>query len=378
MTNVNKERIIRNFTELVSVPCPSGDEKQEAEMIIKKLQALGVETKVDAAGAGGKSTTGNVWGYLPATVPGVTSVLFEAHMDSVAPTTGTKVVRKDGIMYSDGTTTLGGDDKVGVAAVLEALQIIQDEKLPHGAIQILFAIGEETGSIGVRNLDPSWIKAQVGYCLDCGGKAGTVFNYSPKAYKITYTVTGKAAHAGEEPEKGINAIMLAAKGLSAFPWYGRLDPMTTLNVGLIHGGMASNIVAEQCWFTVDMRCPDEKKLDQLRDEITAVLKKAAEDGGGKLKVDCKILGPAVFVKEEEPVSKLASQAAKKLGFPVSFKFSGGLSDANHLCGYGMPTINLGSGMDKIHTTSEQLAEIDLINTAAWIVSIVTTAAANKK
>ena len=85
--------------------------------------------QVDQAGANGISTTGNVWGFLPGNVPGAKKILFEAHMDSVAPTTGTKVIRKDGILYSDGTTTLGGDDKVGIASALEALQIIKDEKM---------------------------------------------------------------------------------------------------------------------------------------------------------------------------------------------------------------------------------------------------------
>ena len=78
-------------------------------------------TQAKKAGA----TTGNVWAFIPSNldykVPGL---MFEAHMDSVAPTTGTKVVRKDGVLYSDGTTTLGGDDKVGIAASLEAVKVI--------------------------------------------------------------------------------------------------------------------------------------------------------------------------------------------------------------------------------------------------------------
>lgn len=367
---VEKERIIKTFTELVSIPCPSGDEKQEAELIVKRLQELGVQVQIDKAGANGISTTGNVWGLLPGNVDGAKKILFEAHMDSVAPTTGTKVVRKDGVLYSDGTTTLGGDDKVGIAAALEALQIIKDERIPHGDIQFLFAIGEETGSYGIRYLDPSWIKAEYGFCLDCGGSAGEIFNYSPQAYRVTYKVTGKAAHAGEEPEKGINAIMLLVKGLSKLPWYGRLDAMTTLSIGLIKGGRASNIVAEECEVVIDMRCPDVKKLDALRDETTRIIEKEITAGGGKLQVECTLSGPAVYVKEDDPVAKLVAAAARAEGFPVQFKFTGGLSDANFLCGYGLPTLNLATGMDKIHTTFEQLKEEDLVNTARWILAII--------
>lgn len=373
---INKERLIQDFIELVSLPCPSKDEKQEAELISQKMKALGVQTKVDDANKETGGTVGNLWGFLPGNVAGAPSVLFEAHMDSVAPTTGTKVVRKDGVLYSDGTTTLGGDDKVGIAAVLEALRVIKENNLPHGDIQVLCAISEEVGSLGVRYLDKSWIKSDYGFCLDCGGHAGQIFNFSPKAYKLTYTVTGKAAHAGEEPEKGINAIMLSAAALSRLK-YGRLDEMTTLSVGLINGGLASNIVAEQCQFAVDMRCPDPVKLDRLKEDTTRTIRETVTAGGAKLQVEEFTTGPEVFVKEEEPVCQLAAAAAKKLGYPVEYKFTGGLSDANFLCGYGLPTVNLATGMSKIHSKEEELAEQDLYEVSCWVLGIIKEAAAQK-
>ena len=155
-------------------------------------------------------------------------------MDSVPPTTGTKVVRRDGVLYSDGTTTLGGDDKVGIAAVLEAVRAVQEQNIPHGDIQLCFTIAEEIGCLGVVNLDPKDIRADLGYCLDIGGAPGIVTNSAPRLFDIYFTVKGKSAHAGIEPEKGINAIMLAAKALTALPAYGRLDEETTLNLSLIH------------------------------------------------------------------------------------------------------------------------------------------------
>ena len=118
---INKTRILNEFIELVSVPCPSKDEKAEADLLVQKLQAMGLEVKVDDAGRKIGGTTGNVWAFLSGNVEGAAGLFFEAHMDSVPPTTGTKVVLRDGVLYSDGTTTLGGDDKVGIAAVLEAV-----------------------------------------------------------------------------------------------------------------------------------------------------------------------------------------------------------------------------------------------------------------
>ncbi len=391
---INEERLKNTFIELVGVPCPSCDEKQEAELLVKKLQELGMEPQVDQAGEPCGGTTGNVWGFLKGNVPGALRLFFEAHMDSVAPTTGTHVMEKDGVLYSDGTTTLGGDDKSGVAAVLEAMQCIIENELPHGDIQVCFTIGEETGSYGVRYMDKAMIRADAGYCMDCGGHPGAIFNASPKAINLKLTVKGKSAHAGLEPEKGINAIMLAAdalhalpaygriaeKGINAImlaadalhalPAYGRIDAETTLSVDLIDGGLASNIVPEACEVVIDMRCPDETKLERLQNETVEIFRNAVEAKSGTVEVTVKEVAPGVNLDTDHATVKLSATAAEKLGFPVSTGFTGGCSDANFLCGMGLPTVLLATGMDKIHTTEECLALEDLNNAARWVLAIV--------
>ena len=374
---INEERLKSTFIELVSVPCPSGNEKEEAALLAEKLKALGIEPQIDDAGEKCGGTTGNVWGFVKGNVPGAARLFFEAHMDSVAPTTGTKVVEKDGVLYSDGTTTLGGDDKSGIASVLEALQCVLENNLPHGDIQVCFTIGEETGSNGVRFMDKEMIQADVGYCMDCGGHPGAIFNASPKAINVKLTVHGKTAHAGLEPEKGINAIMLAAEALHALPAYGRLDAETTLSVDMVSGGLASNIVPDACEVIVDMRCPDEARLERLKNETVAIFCNAAEAKGGTVTVEVKDVAPGVNLNTEHAAVKLAATAAAKLNFPVSTGFTGGCSDANFLCGMGLPTVLLATGMDKIHTTEERLALDDLNNAARWVLGIIEEAAAGK-
>ena len=374
---INEERLKNTFIKLVSVPCPSGDEKEEAALLIQKLKDLGMDPQVDNAGEKCGGTTGNVWGFLPGNVPNAVRLFFEAHMDSVAPTTGTKVIEKDGVLYSDGTTTLGGDDKSGIAAVLEALQCVIENNLPHGDVQVCFTIGEETGSYGVRYMDKDWIKADAGYCMDCGGHPGAIFNASPKAINLKLKVHGNAAHAGLEPEKGINAIMLAAEALHALPAYGRLDEQTTLSVDMINGGLASNIVPEACEVVIDMRCPDEAKLELLKNETVALFRNAVEEGGGSLEFEVKDVAPGVNLSTDRATVKLAAAAAENLGFPVSTGFTGGCSDANFLCGLGLPSVLLATGMDKIHTTEERLALEDLNNAARWVLAIIEEAAKDR-
>lgn len=373
--DIQEKRLKETFIELVRVPCPSLDEKEEAGLLVRKLQALGIDVQVDDAGTKCGGTTGNVWAFLPGTVAGATRLFFEAHMDSVAPTTGTKVVEKGGYLYSDGTTTLGGDDKSGVAAVLEALAVLRESGVPHGDITVCFTIGEETGSYGVRNLKREWLAADLGYCLDSGGHPGAIFNASPKAMDVTYTVHGKTAHAGAEPEKGVNAVMLAARALAAMPDWGRIDARLTASPDMIQGGLAPNIVPDECRFTVDMRCDDEERLDAFYTDLTERFRRIVEAGGGTLTAVQETLAPAVSLPEDHPGVQLAAQAARNLGFPVSCQFTGGCSDANFLCGMGLPSLLLATGMDRIHTVQERLALQDLYDAARWTLEIMRLAAA---
>lgn len=217
--------------------------------------------------------------------------------------------------------------------------------------------------MGVVNLDPADIKADLGYCLDIGGAPGIVTNAAPRLFDIYFTVRGKSAHAGIEPEKGINAIVLAAKALAALPAYGRLDEETTLNVGQIEGGAATNIVAEQARFVIDMRCMDPEKLERLKDATISLIREVVEAGGGMLEVEPVEGSPAVHVAEDHAAVLLAKQAADNLQLPFELTKTGGCSDGNFLCGYGLPCILLATGMSKVHTTEEYLRECDLYDCA---------------
>lgn len=374
---LNKERVIQNFIELVSVPCPSKDERQEAELIMRKLHEMGIEAEMDNVGEKVGGTCGNVWAYIKGRKPEAPVLFFEAHMDSVAPTTGTKVVRRDGVLYSDGTTTLGGDDKVGIAAALEAVKALQEDNIEHGDIQLCFTIGEEIGCLGALNLDRQRIKADFGYCMDIGGPIGEIIYAAPKLYELYVTVTGKAAHAGLEPENGINAIMLAAEALHNLPAYGRLDEETTLNVGVFHAGVGNNVVAPEAKFVIDMRSMNVTKLEHLKEDVCRIITDTVTSGGAKVTIDVREGCPAVAIAKDHACITLAQQAAEKMGCTAVLKTTGGCSDGNYLCGYGLPCALLATGMSNVHTTEEYLKEEDLFGTAKWIYEIVKLAAEKK-
>ena len=371
---INENRLLNEFIELVSVPCPSKDEKAEAELIMAKLRELGLEPVMDKATEKTGGTCGNVWAYVKGTVPDAPTLLFEAHMDSVAPTTGTKVVRKDGVLYSDGTTTLGGDDKVGVAGMLEAVRALKEDGVAHGDIQLLFTISEEIGCLGVVNLDKSMLKADYGYCMDIGGSMGEITYAAPKLYDIYVTVKGKSAHAGIAPEQGVNAIMLAAEALSKLPAYGRIDEETTFNIGVFNAGIGTNIVCPEAKFVIDMRSLNVPKLEKLKDDTIALIKETVEAGKGQVEFEVVEGCPAVEPSKDHPSIELATRSAERLGFKVELKTTGGCSDGNYLCGYGLPCGLLATGMSNVHTTEEYLKESDLYDTARWIYETVKVAA----
>lgn len=372
---INENRMLNEFIELVSVPCPSKDEKAEAELIMRKLDELGIEYKMDNVNEKTGGNCGNIWAYIKGTVSDAPKLLFEAHMDSVAPTTGTKVVRKDGVLYSDGTTTLGGDDKVGVAGMLEAVRALKEDNVAHGDVQLLFTVSEEIGCLGVVHLDKSFIKADYGYCMDIGGAPGEITYAAPKLYDIYVTVKGKAAHAGIAPEEGVNAIMLAAEAMSKLPAYGRIDNETTFNIGMFNAGVGTNIVCPEAKFVIDMRSLNVAKSEELKDSTMKLIKETVEAGHGEVEFEVVEGCPAVELSQEHPCIQLVQKAAEKLGFPVEMKVTGGCSDGNYLCGYGLPCGLLATGMSNVHTTQEYLKEEDLYNTARWTYEIIKEAAA---
>ena len=274
---INKQRVLQEFYELVQIHCPSYNERAVADLLIKRLEALGgtvVEDHGAAKALGGN--TGNLVASFKGTKAGAPAILMAAHMDCVNPCKDIKPRLENGVLKSDGTTILGGDDKGGVVAILETLRCLQEQKLPYGNLQVLFSVCEEQGVAGSKNLDKSLLKADFGFTLDSSGRPGKIVNAAPGQNKIFAKVHGKTAHGGVAPEKGINAIKKAAEILMGVP-QGRIDEETTCNIGIIKGGTATNIVPDLVEIAMDCRSRNKEKLAKLTQQIVT----AYEEGGKK-------------------------------------------------------------------------------------------------
>lgn len=374
MTVLNKDRIFEEFKELVAIPCHSTKERQIFEVVKAKLEKLGFVVEEDDAAAKVDGECGNMWAFLSGNKAGATKVLLSGHLDGVEPCGGTTVVRKDGILYSDGTTILGSDDKSGVVAIIEGVRMILEENAEHGDIQVLLTIAEEGGVNGSRCMDKSKLNADVGYALDSEGAPGEIIVGAPGQYKYSIKVIGKTAHGGMEPEKGINSVMVAAKALAEVKRYGRIDEETTANIGIINGGIATNIVPALVEIQGDARSRNSEKLIAIRDEIVNTICSAVEKQGAKAEADVVLKYNSFLVDENSKVVELAKDACAQFGFEPNVGLTGGGSDANFINAYGVPCVILGTGMSNVHTVDEYIKEEDLYNSALMVYGILKAAA----
>jgi len=374
MVEVNKERMLAEFKEIVAIPCHTLQEKPVFDYLKSKLEAMGFAVEEDDAGKQLGGNCGNLWAFLPGNKPDATAVLLSSHMDGVEPCGGTTVVQKDGVLYSDGTTILGGDDKSGVEGILEGLRMLLASGEEHGDIQVLFTIAEEGGVNGSRCMDRTRLRADVGYALDGEGAPGEIVVGAPGQYKYKISVHGKKAHGGLEPEKGINAIMIAAKALADVKRYGRIDEETTANIGIIGGGVATNVVPDLVVIEGDARSRNNEKLAAIRDEIVNTIVSSAQKYGAQAeaKVDHKY--SSFLVDKDSKVVTLAERSCAICGFASNVTLTGGGSDANFINEAGVPCVILGTGMANVHTVEEFLKEEDLYNTALMVYGILLAAA----
>ena len=368
---VNEKRLIESFMELVRIDSISREERNLATFLIKKLEDLGLEIKVDQAGEKVKSDSGNIIARLKGSVKKATPIMFSAHMDTVVPGKNIKPICDGEKIVSDGKTILGADDKAAIAALLEALHIIKEHNIPCGDIEIVFSICEEIGLQGAKNLDISSLNARMAFVLDCGGQVGEIINAAPSQNSLKIIIHGKAAHAGSNPEEGINAIQVAGFVLSRMK-LGRIDEETTTNIGIISGGKATNIVPDKVTLEGEVRSRNEEKLEKYTEQ----LKKIAEDTAQEFKAKAEVKTNREYycynLSTDDRVVKIAMKAARDIGLQPELHPSGGGSDANVFNKKGFPSVDLAIGMEKVHTVNEYILVKSLKNTVKYVLSIINT------
>ena len=370
---VDRRRLVDTFLRLGAINSPSKAEKALADVLELDLRALDFEVVRDKAGEKAGGDTGNLVATKKGVVSGAVPIMFSAHMDTVMPTENWGYTTDGDVVRSSGSTILGADDKAGIAAILEAMRVIQENGIRHGDIQVVFSIGEEIGLLGAKHLDYGLITAKCTFVYDMGKPVGCVTVAAPAHDNIVAKIRGKAAHAGARPEDGVNAIVVASKAIANMK-LGRVDRETTANVGIIHGGTARNVVPEFCEVKGEARSRNDEKLDAQARHMVEAFQDAAAEMGANVEVEVERSYQAYRLSQKDDVVRIAVTAARRVGIEPELHETGGGSDASVFNTRGLPATVIGVGYDKAHSTEEYLPIPDFAKSAEMAVAIVETAA----
>lgn len=369
---VNEDRMRHTFEDLVKIDAPSKGEREVCDYLKKKLRALGAaKITEDNNGSVNGGNSGNLIAVFNANTESLPSIALTAHMDCVENCRGIEPVLEDGVYRSKGDTVLGGDDKAGVAAILEGLALMKETYIPHGKVTVIFTVQEEIGLCGSSSIEEKYISGiDFGYTLDGDGSAGSAYTAGPSEYTLDFTCKGIAAHAGMAPEKGTNAIAMAGLGISLCPT-GRIDDETTCNIGLIEGGTTVNIVPDRCVVHCEARSRNDEKLEALVAKMEAAFKEAAAKfPEGSLEIKKEKTYDSFCIKDTDPALQLFRAACAEAGYRVTAGPSGGGSDANWFGTKGFPSLLVGVGMTDFHTNRESLKVKDLYEAGDLVYHII--------
>ena len=374
---IDPARMKDEFLELAGISSLSRREGAIARRLEGILKGMGASVEVDDAGEKIGGETGNLLARFTGTKAGAPPFLLSAHMDTVGPAEKIHLVVEGDIVRTDRTTVLGGDDKAGIVAIFEAIRALRERNIPHGDIEVVLSICEETGLLGVKHFDTGRIRAKRGLVLDVDGVCELITR-APAANRLSFTVTGLEAHAGVCPERGMSAIQIASEAIAGMK-LGRVDEETTANLGVIQGGLSTNIVPTRVVIHGEARSLDAAKLEAQTQHMRGRFEEAVarhsvrlEQNEHQARVEIKVERQyeRLDIADSAAVVMLVAGATRGLGWTFKTRATGGGSDANVYATRGIEVANLGCGMRDIHTVNEWVDLKDLHTTASIVLETV--------
>ena len=355
---MNNKRLLETFSDLVLIYSPSLSERLICDYLTSKLSKLGFSLHEDLVGEKIGGNTGNLYGFLPGD-ESLEPLLFCAHMDTVEPSSGIKVIfHDDGLITSNGETILGSDALSGVSAILEAVTTIIEENINHRPIEILFCVAEEIYGLGSKNFDYSIIRSKESYTLDLSGKVGSAAYKVPSLLSFDIIMKGISAHSSFKCNENVNAITVTAKALVQIKT-GKINENTTCNFGFIQGGRALNIVPDLCAVKGEIRSYSNSEIFKLLNEIIEIFTLVAKENGAKLEVKHELHIEAYETPLNHPVIKRFQNICKKLDIHCKLCSTFGGSDNNNIELHGINGLVLASAMNSCHTCEEYTSVSEL-------------------
>ena len=335
---IDRERLVKSFCDLARIDSPSGEEETVATELVSRLGALGLTVKRDS------------YGNVIASDGRSRPLILSAHMDTVEPGRGI-------------IPTVEGDRKAGIAAILEGLESLREDGTPHAPVEVAFTREEELALVGARNLDFSMLSGKEAIVFDGGGAPSRITSSSPTYVGFDIEITGRAAHAGGEPEKGLSAIRIASEIITRFP-QGRLDDETTFNVGTIEGGTVRNAVPESTTVRGEFRSRNLESLDGVRLQLLEAVNQVRRlfpDATIEERLATEF--EAYTLTDDDPATRRVTAALGELGLTPEMHPSGGGTDGNVFRLNGISAVVVGMADHNMHTVREYVTIPDLVDTA---------------
>ncbi|HWC90639.1 MAG TPA: M20/M25/M40 family metallo-hydrolase, partial [Pirellulales bacterium] len=281
------------------------------------------------------------------------------------------VVRGRAVQSGNPASGLGADDRAGCAVVLTAALEILRRGLDHPPLACFWPVQEEVGLFGAHYGQLALLgRPQLAFNWD-GGPAEKITIGATGAFRLSIDVQGRASHAGAAPERGVSAVTIAGLAIADLAnggWLGdvrqpggrQATRRGTSNIGIIHGGAATNVVTDHVQLKAEARSHDPA----FRRVIVRAMEKAfrtaaasvrsADGSAGKVTINSRLDYESFHLPVDEPCIVAAEAAAQAVGLePLRYVSNGGL-DANWMTARGIPTVTLGCGQQDVHTLNERL------------------------
>ncbi len=365
-------RYLAELEALVNVDCgshtPDGVNRI-ADAVAASLAELGAS--VERRSPGPSQPVGDlVIGRLPGDGP---RLLLIGHMDTVFEP-GTVAERPFRV---EGERALGpgtSDMKGGLLAGLHAVASLQEIGIQPDVTFVANPdeeIGSPFSTPYIRQMVPQHDAALV---LECARANGDIVSARKGIADLEATFTGRAAHAGVEPEKGRSAILAAARQVVALDALNGRWPSVTLNAGVIQGGTRPNVVAAECRVTLDLRAAAADEFDAAMAEVERLLHAPAVDG---VHVELRRLAAHPPMEKSAATARLSDLArglAAELAFDLRDCATGGASDANTTAAAGLPTLDgLGPIGGDDHSADEWLDLSSVVPRITLLAALIASA-----
>jgi glutamate carboxypeptidase len=333
-------RFVEDLASLVGIDCgsytPAGVNRV-ADTVSQALGELGaaVERIPHQPGQGERQLGDLVIGRLAGSGP---RLLLIGHMDTVFEP-GTAAARPFAATGDRATGPGVSDMKGGLLAGLHALAAMQ---ALGGRPSVTFVanpdeeIGSPFSTPHIRRLVEEHDAALV---LECARANGDIVSARKGIADLEVTITGRAAHAGVEPEKGRSAIVEAAHQVLALQALNGRWPSVTVNAGVIEGGTRPNVVAASCRLELDLRAASSADFHAAEAEVRAIVSHPTLDGVSTELRQAAFHPPMERTPGNARLAELTIALAAELGFGLHDTLTGGASDANTTTAAGLPTLD---------------------------------------